>query len=138
METCTRRIEFDAGHRVPQHNGQCRRPHGHHYVVEATIRGDVADDGMIIDFGVLKDLLMKHVHDVLDHRFICAADDHPLITALDTVSPECVVTLPYAPTAENLATWAATVLDGVLPVNLPLVHVRVSETPNCWADWWRT
>lgn len=27
--SCTRRLEFDAGHRVPLHESKCKNPHGH-------------------------------------------------------------------------------------------------------------
>ena len=39
MHEATRRIEWDMGHRVPEHGGKCRTPHGHRYVAEVTVRG---------------------------------------------------------------------------------------------------
>jgi len=56
----TRRLEFDAGHRIPHHGGQCKHLHGHRYVIEVTLRGAVqekhgdADEGMVLDFGDIK------------------------------------------------------------------------------------
>ena len=34
MITCTRRIEFDAAHRILNHESKCKMLHGHRYVVE--------------------------------------------------------------------------------------------------------
>ena len=36
MISVTRRLEFDAGHRIPDHRSQCRNLHGHRYVLEIT------------------------------------------------------------------------------------------------------
>ncbi|MHB8760606.1 MAG: 6-pyruvoyl trahydropterin synthase family protein, partial [Thiobacillus sp.] len=33
----TRRLEFDAGHRIPNHGSQCRHLHGHRYALEITL-----------------------------------------------------------------------------------------------------
>ena len=56
----TRRLEFDAGHRIPQHQSQCRHLHGHRYALEITLSAEVihdegaSDDGMVMDFGEIK------------------------------------------------------------------------------------
>ncbi len=39
----TRRLEFDAGHRIPDHKSQCRHLHGHRYAIEITLSGSVID-----------------------------------------------------------------------------------------------
>ncbi|MDG1445657.1 MAG: 6-carboxytetrahydropterin synthase, partial [Methylophilaceae bacterium] len=49
----TTRLEFDSGHRIPNHNSQCRNLHGHRYVIEITLNGDIvqneqtSEDGMV-------------------------------------------------------------------------------------------
>ena len=56
----TTRLEFDAGHRIPNHKSQCRNLHGHRYVLEITLSGDiitqkeVSEDGMVMDFSDVK------------------------------------------------------------------------------------
>ncbi|MDR1661543.1 MAG: 6-carboxytetrahydropterin synthase, partial [Azoarcus sp.] len=56
----TRRIEFDAGHRIPDHVGQCRNLHGHRYALEISFGGDIIDapgcavNGMVMDFSEIK------------------------------------------------------------------------------------
>ena len=39
----TRRLEFDAGHRNPDHRSQCRHLHGHRYAMEITLSGEVIE-----------------------------------------------------------------------------------------------
>ena len=54
-----RRIEIDAGHRVPHHASKCCNLHGHRYVIEALCNGPLAEageqTGMVLDFGFLKE-----------------------------------------------------------------------------------
>ena len=52
MHTITRRLEFDAGHRVYQHESKCNHVHGHRYVVEVEATGTLDGLGRIIDFSV--------------------------------------------------------------------------------------
>ena len=42
MLTITKRLEFDAGHRIPQHKSQCRNLHGHRYALEITLEGELS------------------------------------------------------------------------------------------------
>ncbi|MQM35299.1 MAG: 6-carboxytetrahydropterin synthase QueD, partial [Candidatus Accumulibacter phosphatis] len=39
----TRRLEFDAGHRIPDHKSQCRHLHGHRYALEITLGGEIIE-----------------------------------------------------------------------------------------------
>lgn len=136
--TVSRWVEFDAGHRVLSHGGACRRPHGHRYRVTVTCEGVVPDDGMVVDFGILSQLLDEHVHDRYDHRFIVnVLDDMNLAVALEDVSPGCVVEVGDHPTAENIAAWVAGDIAPLLPDGLTLLRVDVRETPKSVASWHR-
>lgn len=143
----TRQIEFDAGHRIPNHSSKCRNLHGHRYVVQATVEGEInqetrdSSEGMVEDFSVLKDAMMTYIHNVLDHRMILHREDIFIhgyvlgIKEMDYVFRSLgIVTHDYIPTAENLARWCFEQLASNLPT-LNLVNVRVYETPNCWADY---
>uniref|UniRef100_UPI000666AF60 6-carboxytetrahydropterin synthase n=2 Tax=Burkholderia cepacia complex TaxID=87882 RepID=UPI000666AF60 len=72
----TRKLEFDAGHRIPDHRSQCRNLHGHRYVLEITLRGDLVDTegapdrGMVMDFADVKALAMEHLVSKWDHAFL--------------------------------------------------------------------
>jgi 6-pyruvoyltetrahydropterin/6-carboxytetrahydropterin synthase len=53
--SCTRRIEFDAAHRVMEHESKCKHLHGHRYALEATfVAPDLDTLGRVVEFGVIK------------------------------------------------------------------------------------
>jgi 6-pyruvoyltetrahydropterin/6-carboxytetrahydropterin synthase len=128
-------IETDTGHRVPGHVGQCRNLHGHRYVITATVEGEVvtaagsAEEGMVTDFGFLKNQLMKYVHAVMDHHFLCYVED-PYLQVLVQLDHTGVVRFPYIPTAENIALWIHDTLRKHLPRGVVLYEVEVRETPS--------
>ena len=47
----TTRLEFDTGHRIPNHKSNCKNLHGHRYAIEVTVTGPVHDDKKSSDFG---------------------------------------------------------------------------------------
>lgn len=140
----TRRLEFDAGHRIPEHQSQCRHLHGHRYAIEITLRGDVirqADsplDGMVMDFSDVKTLAKENLVDAWDHAFLAYRGDTDVVSFLESLPGHKTVVLDVVPTAENLAQLAFRILDrayrDVYGNHLRLEQVRLYETPNCWAD----
>lgn len=135
----SKEIEFDAGHRVPSHQGKCKNPHGHRYKIRVTCKGNIIDNpgapdhGMLVDFSDLKALMNEHVHDVLDHGFIIWREDEDLYEALDGHG-WLLIEFPYIPTAENIARWSWHELqpriNGRFGENLTLHEVAVWETPT--------
>ncbi len=140
----TRRLEFDAGHRIPDHKSQCRHLHGHRYTLEITLSGKVIDktgdaaNGMVMDFSQVKDLAKQHLVDAWDHAFLAFAGDKAIVDFLTSLPDHKTVILDRVPTAENLAQIAFECLDAVYRdtygTQLQLHQVRLYETPNCWAD----
>ncbi len=142
--TITRRIEFDAGHRIPDHDGQCRNLHGHRYMLEVTVTGEVRDEpgspenGMVTDFATLKEIMQAEVASQWDHAFLVYRNDRIVVDFLSTIPNHRTVILGFVPTAENLVTLAAQKIDVALHARyqggVVLKNVRLYETPNCWAD----
>ena len=142
--TITRRLEFDAGHRIPHHDGQCRHLHGHRYAIELTVSGDVlempgaADDGMVLDFGDIKRLANEHLVNLWDHAFLVAKEDQAVVAFLASMPNHKTVILDRVPTVENLAHAAFVILEPIFAEafhgRLRLSSIRLYETPNCWAD----
>ena len=140
----TRRLEFDAGHRIPDHQSQCRHLHGHRYAMEVTLSGEIirqdgnAANGMVLDFSEVKALARQHVVDLWDHAFLVYAGDTAVVNFLNSLPDHKTVLLNCVPTAENLAEKAFALLDAVFRerfgAHLQLERVRLFETPNCWAD----
>ncbi len=140
----TRRLEFDAGHRIPDHESQCRHLHGHRYAIEITLSGGIveangrSENGMIMDFSHVKRLAREHLVDSWDHAFLAFRGDTAVVALLAALPDHKTVLLDAVPTAENLARIAFRVLDPVYRDRygnqLRLERIRLYETPNCWAD----
>ena len=131
MVYLTRRAEFSASHFY--HNpkfsseenqrifGKCNNPHGHghNYVVEVTVAGEVDErTGFVIDLKWLKNLVNREVIDPLDHRH------------LNKEIPEFRNQIP---TTENLAIAIWSRLDGKLN-GARLHRVRLYETDDLFVD----
>lgn len=140
----TRRLEFDSGHRIPDHQSQCRHLHGHRYAIEITLRGDIIRqsgspvNGMVMDFSDAKALAKENLVDAWDHAFLVWRGDTVLLGFLESLPGHKTVVLDVVPTAENLAAVAFALLDVVYRDtygnHLRLEQVRLYETPNCWAE----
>lgn len=140
----TRRLEFDAGHRISTHNSQCRHLHGHRYVIEISLLGNIISDegvpeqGMVLDFSEIKRIAKDVIVDKWDHAFLVYAGDTPVVDFLQSLKGHKTVILDAQPTAENLAMKAFHLLDRAFEEiygdRLRLEQVRLYETPNCWAD----
>lgn len=147
----TKRVAFDAGHRIPSHASKCRHVHGHRWTLDATVEGPVmevrgkTDDGMVLDYGVLKAILETEIVNKWDHAFIACKDDLDVVYALKILGPEHrTVLLDVIPTSENLAREAFNLIqkklddfNGFKPEEqrMVLVRVRLYETPSSWADY---
>ena len=59
-------IRFSACHFIPMHD-KCSRLHGHSYVVRLRLEGEIGDNGMLMDFVVLKKEL-RAMMSSMDHR----------------------------------------------------------------------
>ncbi len=134
--TCTRRIQFCAGHRVMGHEGKCRNMHGHNYIAHITAEGSQDSIGRVIDFSVLKERIGSWIDQHWDHGFIVYSGDDPVKFSLALMPDQKVYELPYNPTAENIALY---VLNFVAPLRLEGTGVRVTkvvieETENCSAE----
>lgn len=140
----TRKLEFDAGHRIPDHTSQCRHLHGHRYTIEITLTGKIIDaagrpdSGMVMDFAEVKAIAKAHIVDPWDHAFLVFREDRKVVDFLASIPGHKTVVLEVIPTAENLAELAFRTLDplyrNTYGNHLRLERVRLYETPNCWAD----
>lgn len=144
MITITRKLEFDAGHRIPDHKSQCRNLHGHRYVLEITLVGQVieqegsSDNGMIMDFSDVKAIAHQHLVDIWDHAFLVYAKDTPVRDFLNSLPNHKTVVIDRIPTVENLARTAFDILQAAFidryGTGLRLQKLVLHETPNCWAE----
>ena len=107
--SCT--FRFAASHYLTKYHGKCENLHGHNYKLIITIEDEVKEDGMVMDFKIIKQTVNEHVVDILDH------------THLNDRLPN--------PSAENLAVWIWEKLSD----KLPLTNVAVYETDDYLAEY---
>lgn len=138
MPTCTKILEFDAGHRLMKHETKCQNIHGHRYKVEVTVRStDLDRVGRVVDFGIVKAYLGQWLDQHLDHTIILHKDDVDVIKVAAITNQKSPYILDVEPTAENLASHILHIANSLLQSHNPdlqVVRVRVWETPNCYAD----
>ena len=137
MLTIIRRLEFDAGHRVMNHESKCATLHGHRYVIEIEASAkDLDSIGRIIDFSVLKEKIGTWLDENWDHNLILFKDDIETVTAAKSIPRKKEPFIcEWNPTAENLASF---LLKEVCPhlmqgTDIFITAVTVHETPNCKA-----
>ncbi len=132
---CIRRLEFDYGHRLLNHESKCAHAHGHRGVVEiecTAVELDIA--GRVIDFGDIKRIVGGWIDDNLDHAFLVNALDTPMRAFLDT-QKQRFFSFPFEPSAENLATFLLDKAQVLLAHrNIKVTRVRFWETPNGSAE----
>jgi 6-pyruvoyltetrahydropterin/6-carboxytetrahydropterin synthase len=141
----TKFIEIDLGHRVTNHKSKCRNLHGHRYKIVVgvddkvvTTRG-VSDEGMVIDFSDLKDIMMKEIDSKFDHGFTIYEED-PLAPFFRKQQADGmrIIIVPFIPTAENLAKhWFEILKEKLLSKKISIEYVEVYETPTSTAKYSR-
>ena len=131
MYQVSREFNFCYGHRLMDHVGKCKHLHGHNARVIVTFEAaDLDGQGMVLDFNRIKQIVTRWVDEHLDHRMILRRDD-PAIAALEGLS-EPLYLIDSNPTAENIARL---IFDKAAEEGLPVVEVRLWETPNCHATY---
>ncbi|MDR1886122.1 MAG: 6-carboxytetrahydropterin synthase QueD [Synergistaceae bacterium] len=109
---------FDAAHNLVKYHGKCERLHGHTYRMAVTVSGRPGEEGMVMDFAELGDMVKREVVSKFDHSY------------LNDIIPQ--------PTAENIARYVFKSLDGhFCGLDCELRSVQVWETKNSSAIFGR-
>ena len=111
-------FRFEAAHKLPHHDGKCRRLHGHSWVGRVYVKGnhlieDGPKQGMIIDYGDIKQYLKPLLDKYLDHYYLNET------TGLEN------------PTSEAVAMW---IFEKLAEAGLPglyAVEIRETCTSGC-------
>jgi 6-pyruvoyltetrahydropterin/6-carboxytetrahydropterin synthase len=137
--TVTREFTFEASHHLPNHRGKCRRPHGHSYRLQVTLRGPIieapgqSDDGMVMDFDDLKQIVNMTIIEALSDAVVRGKNAQPIEKGgMDHNDLNALTGIRT--TAENLVHWIwdALVMGG-LSESL-LYRVRLWETEKGFAE----
>ena len=137
-----KRFRWEAAHRLPWHEGDCRHVHGHSYRMMVELEGTPTDDtpggpSMLIDFKHVK-RLVKPMVEAMDHATLVAESDTDLLEAMEALDTK-IYRMPVDSTAENLSAHVAETLieDGAEVLRrhgVETVRVEVWETETCYAQ----
>jgi 6-pyruvoyltetrahydropterin/6-carboxytetrahydropterin synthase len=131
MYSVTKRVEFCYGHRLLDYDGICKHLHGHNAIAEIEVRAGALDSrNMVCDFGDIKRIVKGWIDRELDHKMLLRHDD-PLVEPLRQLG-EPMYLLDSNPTVERIAKL---IFDAAVAEGLPVVRVRVWETPSSFADY---
>ncbi len=131
LHRITKLIDFCYGHRLLNYDGKCRYLHGHNGRIEVDLESKELDRlGMVLDFGVVKDVMRTWVDENLDHRMLLCKDDHyvPILRA----QGEPLFLLDENPTAENIA---KVIFQHGSQAGLPITQIRLWETASSFATY---
>ncbi len=137
MISCTRRIEFDAAHRIINHESKCKMLHGHRYALEATFVAKELDAlGRVIDFGVIREVLGSWIDNNLDHNTILSIKDRDLGDKIAATTGQKIYYIAENPTAENIAhhIFAEICPQLFADKEVKCVAIKLYETPNCYTN----
>lgn len=128
----TRRETFNSAHRVfnpklsDEENfkifGNCSNPnwHGHNYVLEVVVAGDInPETGYVIDLKLLKNIILKNVIEKVDHK---------------NLNLEVDFMKNVQPSAENIAVQIWNQLYDKIPAGR-LFSVKLYETENNYFEY---
>ncbi len=131
MFRVSREIDFCYGHRLLNYEGKCRYLHGHNGRAVISVEGEKLDDrGMVLDFSDIKKSVSAWIDGNLDHRMILNRAD-PIVPILQEMG-EPVYLIDENPTAENIAKL---IFEQTRLLDVPIVEVRLWETPRCFATY---
>jgi 6-pyruvoyltetrahydropterin/6-carboxytetrahydropterin synthase len=136
----TKEFKFEMAHALLDYNGPCKNIHGHSYYLYVTLIGEVAEkpgaseNGMVMDFGILKEIVKTSIVDQLDHALVLNSAT-PKEVRERLKGFDNVVLLPYQPTCENLLLDFSKRIKAKLPLNIKLHSLRLNETVTSYAEW---
>ena len=139
MIRITKEFKFEMAHALHGYDGLCKNIHGHSYRLSVTIKGSVKNekghvkDGMVMDFGILKEIVKPDIVDKYDHSLVLNANSPH--ASIDLSAFDKVFYLPYQPTSENLVMDFASIIKSKIPNHLILCKVVLSETATSFAEW---
>lgn len=112
-----KKFTFDSAHKLKgEQFGKCCNLHGHTYLLEVIIEGEVNEQGVVFNFTDLKSIVNNKVISRLDHQILN-----------DFISQ---------PTAENIVIWIVNQIRSEIEVNgLKLRKVILYETPTSYVIW---
>jgi 6-pyruvoyltetrahydropterin/6-carboxytetrahydropterin synthase len=135
MITIAKDFIWQMSHRLTFHKGLCKNIHGHSYKLRIYLTGELDENGMIIDFYDLQQIVDPFVMGVLDHAFLCSSDDTDTIEFIKKNNWRHFV-MDKTTTCENMCYLF---IDKFKPElekipNIYSFKIRVYETEDAFAE----
>lgn len=142
MIRITKIFTFETAHVLYNYDGKCKNMHGHSYKLFVSVKGvprDNIDDpknGMVMDFGDLKDIVKSQITDEWDHAVMLnALSPHKILGESLEKEGHKVIYCDYQPTCENMLNDIAEKIKSKLPVDVKLAYLKLHETENSFGEW---
>ena len=135
----TKEFQFEMAHALLGYDGPCKNIHGHSYQLKVTVKGKVkentsdSDEGMVIDFGIVKNIVNEQVVHPYDHSLVLNKKMNIDKSQYEFMNKLIIV--PFQPTCEQLLVQFAALIQIKLPKNIQLHSLFLRETPNSYAEW---
>lgn len=139
MLKLTKIFQFEMAHAIHGYEGACKNIHGHSYELHVSVSSDCTNDywlpapGFMIDFKTIKELVRSAVINKLDHCLMLSPNF--IAGQPNYASTENLFIFEAEPTAENLLIYIKQALQQKLPDNIKLVHLKLFETKDSYAEW---
>lgn len=124
------------------YNGPCKNLHGHSYELFVTVSGEPensgnsAEEGMVIDFKKLKDIVNKTIINEFDHSLVlqdkCPSE---LLEKMRHTFPK-INLVSFPPTSENLVLLFARRIQKLLGGKVLLHHLKLQETGSSFVEYY--
>lgn len=108
----TQEFTMECAHTLPWHSGKCKNLHGHRYVLHVSLKGPLNENGVVMNFEDIEEVVNKKVIDTLDHQYLNDIIDNP--------------------TAENIVVWIWDALRDSLP---SLKELKLWETTGSYVSY---
>jgi len=135
----TKQFHFEMAHALLDYDGPCKNIHGHSYQLNVTVKGMVktntsdSDEGMVVDFGIIKKIVKELVVDVFDHALVL--NERAKIDVSNFEFMNKLIRVPYQPTCENMLVHFAKTIQEHLPNHIKLHSLFLRETNTSFAEW---
>ena len=138
----TKEFDFEIAHALWNYDGPCANIHGHSYRMFVTVIGEPIDDennpknGMVIDFGDLKQIVNQEIIHPLDHAIILSQKAFDSLNCTDNQMFKKQYIVDYQPTCENMVVDFAQKILKKIPERLKLHSIKLHETATSFAEWY--
>lgn len=135
----TKEFKFEMAHALDYHEGKCKNIHGHSYTLSVRVFGTpieekCSENGMVMDFSVLKDIVETNIIKKIDHALMLQKDS-PYLKNLE-LNDMLIYKVDFQPTCENMLEYFSVIIRKHLPSGVMLHSLFLRETPTSYCEWY--